>query len=178
MKKILCRQTGAMDVWHAAVVDNDDYEMLSRHTWRVRKRACNHGHLYPETTIFVADPKTKRKVPKKVSMHRMLMGYPKGLTVDHRNRNALDNRRANLRLATASEQAANRKRFQKKKTANGRFKGVRKTASGNFEAVFHSSVVSRNKIRLGTYKTEIEAARAYDETAKKYFGEFAQLNFP
>jgi hypothetical protein len=33
------------------------------------------------------------------------------------------------------------------------------------------------RIWLGSFKDEIEAAKAYDEAAKKYHGEYARLNF-
>ena len=34
------------------------------------------------------------------------------------------------------------------------------------------------KIWVGRFDNEIDAAKAYDETARKYHGEFARLNFP
>ena len=42
------------------------------------------------------------------SIHRWIMDAPKGLQVDHINRNRLDNRRSNLRLVTHKENCKNR----------------------------------------------------------------------
>ena len=36
----------------------------------------------------------------------------------------------------------------------------------------------KRTIHLGYFPSEIEAAKAYDRGAKKYHGQFANLNFP
>lgn len=109
-----------------------------------------------------------------VRMHREIMNFPKGLLVDHRNNNTLDNRRANLRIATSSQNMVNRRRDKSKNSSQ--FRGVRfRKERGRWSAQI---TVNGKTFWLGSYDNEIEAAKAYDTAAKKHHGEFARLNFP
>ena len=105
---------------------------------------------------------------KVIHMHRRVMKYDGELFVDHENGNGLDNRKANLRLATMSQNCCNRKRDSSK------YKGVVRKPNNKFEVCikYHGK-----RIYLGLYGNETDAARAYDEAAKHYYGEFAVLNF-
>jgi len=101
------------------------------------------------------------------------MNSKDGEFVDHRNCEPLDNRKSNLRFATRSENMCNRR---KRKKATSRFLGVAYCkAEGKWQ-----SVIAHNKKRtwLGRFDSEIEAALAHDEAAKRLHGEFARLNFP
>jgi hypothetical protein len=102
-------------------------------------------------------------------LHRVIMGVedPK-VFVDHINGDPLDNRRENLRLCSASQNQANRK------PAPGRkYKGVTKNKSGTYSA----SIQMNKKLHgCGTFKTEEEAALAYNRKALELFGDFAYQN--
>lgn len=109
---------------------------------------------------------------KTVSMHRVVMervlGYslPIGATVDHINGNKIDNRRENLRLATHSQNNANRPKGKNNTTG---FKGV--YADGDrYRARIR---VNKRLLHLGRFDTPEDAHSAYVNAAEKHFGEFA-----
>ncbi|MFC1794103.1 HNH endonuclease [Planctomycetota bacterium] len=147
------------------IVDQDDFERLNKHKWYAVK----------STNTFYA--RRTRRAGKKyvfIMMHRDVIHPPENLLVDHINRNGLDNRKSNLRLATCAQNSYNRTYFRKSKSS--KYTGV----SWNKLRKIWIVVIRyncKNKF-LGYFKDEIQAAKAYDKAAKKYHGEFASLNFP
>jgi hypothetical protein len=100
-------------------------------------------------------------------MHRLVLGVLPGQLVDHIDGNTLDNRRTNLRVATARQNAMNRR-------AVGRvpYSGVRREG-GQFVAFISPN---RLQICLGRFKTAEQAAAAYNAAAQRCYGEYARLN--
>jgi hypothetical protein len=115
-----------------------------------------------------------RKAKGKTSyykLHRLILGIEdESVFVDHINRDRFDNREDNLRIATRFQNAYNGSKY--KGTINT-FKGVRKTSSGKYECNIRAN---GKTIYLGTFLTELEAAKVYDENARFYHGEFAATN--
>jgi hypothetical protein len=143
-----------------AIVDADDYDQLSKHKWHVSK---NHRTEYAGMSPG----------GKYIKMHRLLLNAPPHLVVDHRDRNGLNNRKANLRLCTHQENICNQ-RPQRDRTS--RFRGVHWHKTTKKYAARIQKYGKR--YFLGYYHDEIEAAVAYDIKAMEFFGEFAYLNFP
>lgn len=97
-------------------------------------------------------------VPRLV--YREVIGAKEGECVDHINRNRLDNRKENLRIATRKENARNR-----------RYKGYNWMKR---EKKWRAQIkVDGVKIHLGYFTDESEAGKAYIEAHVKYFGEFS-----
>ena len=107
-------------------------------------------------------------------MHREVLHVPEGLFVDHINHNGCDNRKANLRPATPADNARNA--LYPKINTTSKYRGV----SYNKKKKRWRAQLSINnkKKQIGYFRDEIEAAKAYDKAAKRYYGEFAILNFP
>lgn len=104
-------------------------------------------------------------------MGRIVMNAPKGTVVDHLNRNGLDNRKANLRLATANQNQWNRGANRTNITG---LKGVHKLKHGG---KFQSNIrFNGKKIYLGLYDTAEMAHAAYREKANELHGAFARYD--
>ena len=142
------------------IVDDEDYEYLMQWKWH-----CNDGGY--------AVRRTPKGPVQAVRMHRQLLNAPDGLEVDHINGNRLDNRRCNLRLVTRSQNQINRARPIDSKS---KYKGVSYDWIRRIPAWKALIRVDGKVVRIGLFKTEREAALAYNEAAKKYHGEFARLN--
>jgi len=158
-----------------ATVDASDFEELSKHSWCASRD--HSGLVYAVRGVRMGGRQTK------ILLHRQLLGLVKGdgLQVDHVSGNTLDNRRSNLRLATARENRRNITSSPNQK--KGRYKGVYfHKRDGKWCAEIRAgeqqSDGSRRKIRLGLFTDPIEAALAYDTAARRYFGEFESCNFP
>ena len=148
----------------SALVDLCDYPLVSGHRWVA---TAADGVWYAKATVRSPDD---RRVS--LFMHRAILGLGSGdtLAVDHIDGNGLNNSRANLRLATTSQNAMNRR---KRASAHSRHKGISLHPSGLWKA----SICCRGKIvRLGYFRDEQEAALAYNRAAMELFGEFACLN--
>lgn len=139
-----------------ALIDDRDYPTVLQHRWCAAKL----GNIYYAHALI--DGHT-------ASMHRLIMGNPPGISVDHINGDGLDNRRSNLRLANQSQQGRNTPKHKNNKSG---FKGV-SWCKGFWMATIY---VNQRKLYLGGFRNPVDAARAYNEAAKKYFGEFARLN--
>lgn len=142
-----------------AIVSPEDASLVAPYRWGLNRAKGGKFYLMASRN------------GETIHMHRLIAKPPEGMVVDHINANPMDNRRENLRVCTPKQNSMSRRRY---KGAASQYKGVT-PRDGKWRAQIS---VNRKTLVLGKFTSEIDAARAYDDAARKYFGEFACPNFP
>jgi hypothetical protein len=151
---------------YVAVVDEADYEWLSQ--WKWLAQVASSGIVYASRRRLASDGKG----PGAIYMHREIFGGGVPL-VDHADGDGLNNRRSNLRAATKSQNRANGRLMSTNSTG---FRGV---SLARRQGMYLAQIESGGKSKhLGYFSCPLDAALAYDEAARRIFGEFARPNFP
>jgi len=145
-----------------ALVDDEDFEKLSKHKWF----AYPHGKTFYAMRVINKNGKSH-----KIRMHREIMNVQKGFEIDHKDRNGWNNQKSNLRICTKEEN--NRNRGLQKNNKSG-VPGVWWRKEMKKWRVF---IRSHGKlIHLGHFDSKDEAIKVRLEATKKHHKEYAYNN--
>lgn len=160
---LLPNYTFALSTGQTVTVAAADRALVEQHRWHERPTQW--------TTYVQASVPRPNGRSTSVLLHRLLCNAKPGQVVDHRNGDGLDNRRANLRLCTQSQNLGNM-RLSSRNTSG--FKGVYFERSRGLWRV--DIWLNNRKRTLGRFQDRFDAARAYNVAALEQWGEFARLN--
>lgn len=150
-----------------ALIDDEDLPLLSGYKWHAqREDKPNCTKWYASATIRLPSGRQSQ-----LPMHRLISGAPAGRLVDHKDGDGLNNRRNNFRICTRQENNRNIRKL----SGASQYKGI--SYHKGRKKWYARITVDGKDVHVGSYESETEAARAYDNAAKKHFGEFARLNF-
>lgn len=158
MKKIALSKQGKNRGKYFILVDDEDFDFLNKICWSFDGKGVN-GTIKIDNKI------------KKVKLHRFLMNPKQNQLIDHKDRNPLNNQKNNLRFCSNIENCWNQSLRSDNKSG---FRGVCFDKSCGKWAV--TITINKKQKWLGYFSNIKEAAKAYNKNAKKYFGEFANLN--
>lgn len=141
-------------------VDLDDYEDLMQYSWYVHKESGAK-----DTPRYIAEARIGKKY---IKMHRYLLKARKGQVVDHINRDPLDNRRANLRFVTLSQNRHNSNFTTSKSGHKGIYYLPKK------KAYVARIKIKRKEYHIGQFKKKRDAIKAYREFVNKKLKGFVE----
>lgn len=150
-----------------AVISPEDAAEICSHKWQAQ---VMKGRAYAYRNLF----RNGKRIGKEY-MHRAILKPPPGTEVDHIDWNGLNNQRANLRIATRSQNNANQRCCRKRRS---QYKGVVLHESGRWRAQTRMTIDGvRKGIHIGYFSSERDAALAYDAFMRRRFGDYAHTNF-
>lgn len=147
---------------HEAIVDEPDFERVKKHKWNVMPH---------RKTFYAQGWIVKNGKKQKVLMHRFIMRARPNQQVDHKDGNALNNSRGNLRFCSHGQNLFNQ---SKRKNTKSRFKGVcwhKQARKWMAICQLHGKAV-----RIFGFSNEVDAAVAYNFLATMMCPQFARLN--
>jgi hypothetical protein len=142
-------------------VDDEDYDVLAQWKWR--------GLITPNTMYAVTFK--KRGSIEQTFMHRLLRPSTGQAVCDHLNSIGTCNFRSNLELLDNGSLNSSR---QKPQAFHSIYRGIAPLIDGWEAWISHRG----ERVDLGQFKTEIEAALAYDARVRELHGDFSIVNFP
>ena len=147
-----------------ALVDDEDFEYLNQWKWQANKKKSKKFYAWRGKKI---DGRYRM-----IYLHRFLLKLTdKKIFVDHVNMDTLDNRKENLRICTHSQNQMNKNKNSRNSLG---YKGI--TYDKRVNRYYASITLDKKTFYLGGYIDPIDAAKAYNKAAIKFFGEFAKLN--
>jgi hypothetical protein len=158
-----------LDKGYTAIVDDRDYDRLKKWKWRVHSSGSK---MYAYRRFVTPDGKNNRRF-----LHHEVMNFkpPRGLVIDHADRNPLNCRRTNLRLCTHAQNDVNKPPLQDKK--GSKYKGVRYDPNPRGKKHWYAAISYNHKqYFLGGFADEFSAMKIYNVWAFRLYGKFAYLN--
>lgn len=140
------------------LVDDEDYKYLSQWKWFARETAG----------IFYASRNSKkgelgyvdRDHRQLIHMHRIIINTPQQMVTDHIDHDGLNNQKRNLRIVSPRQNNQNQNRI-----TSSKYPGVSYyKAYGKWQAMI---AIGKDRIFLGYFDSEIEAAKAYEKAVRE-----------
>ncbi len=146
---------------YEAIIDAKDVPLVEGFNWCARR--CQDA-IYAMRTVH------EGRVQRTVYLHRVILGEPEGLDVDHKSGDGLDNRRDNLREATRSQNMHNQR------TRIDNTSGHKGVSWRPDEAKWAARIAAHGKRKsLGLYRCPTAAALAYAKASRELHGEFGRV---
>lgn len=143
---------------HPFYIDDCDFDRVYEHYWFQREDG------------YIATNTSNRET---ILLHRFIMQPDEETQVDHKygSDTRHDNRRYNLRFATPSKNAQNKRKLDSNTS------GVTGVYLNNKTGMYIAQIgIDNNTIFLGSFINKKDAEQARKEAEEKYFGEFSRYN--